>query len=200
MFIPVKKVKRKPVKVKAGSDEFYLGLQSKLTRHKPINHYCVKMSKYSNINPVASYMKPLLNQAQGALKNLLEDAQLFQALLEVGQDCLPSELQPHLVGVSFEKNTLLLQLDEAIWATQLRFYEPNLLGAYQQHFPHLELNRVKVSVLPRAAEPKKKKKVVTHPTDADALEMLKICEKIKSKGLQDALASLSLRAKKNADS
>jgi len=143
-------------------------------------------------------MKPLLNQAQGALKNLLEDAQLFQALLEQGQDCLPDELKNHLVGVSFENKVLLLQIDEAIWGTQLRFYEPDLLGIYQQHFPHLELQRVKVHILPKPAEPKKRKKEVTHPTDADAYEMLKICENVKSKGLQDALASLSLRAKKNA--
>lgn len=143
-------------------------------------------------------MKPLLNQAQGALKNLLADAQLYQALLEVGQDSLPITLQPHLVGVSFEKSTLLLQLDEAIWATQLRFYEPNLLGIYQQHFPHLELNRVKVHVLPQSPEPIKEKKMITPPSEEDAHEMLAITQKIQSKGLRQALENLSLRAKKNA--
>jgi len=143
-------------------------------------------------------MKPLLNQAQGALKNLLEDAQLFQALLEVGQDTLPSELQPHLIGVSFEQNILLLQIDEAIWATQLRFYEPNLLGIYQEHFPHLELTRVKVHVLPQTPPPIKMKKEVTHPSQQDAQQMLEISQNVKSKGLKNALESLSLRAKKNA--
>ncbi|WP_040728023.1 DUF721 domain-containing protein [Thiomicrorhabdus sp. Kp2] len=143
-------------------------------------------------------MKPLLNQAQGALKNLLADAQLFQALLEVGQDSLPTELQPHLVGVSFEKNTLLLQLDESIWATQLRFYEPNLLGIYQEHFPHLELRNVKVHVLPQSPDPVRTKKIVTPPSNQDAEEMLQISQSVKSKGLSEALKSLSLRAKKNA--
>lgn len=160
--------------------------------------YCGKMSKYSNIKPVTRSMKPLLNQAHGALKNLLEDAQLFQALLEVGQDSLPSELKPHLVGVSFEKQCLLLQLDEAIWATQLRFYEPNLLGLYQEHFPHLELQRVKVNILPKTPEPIKVKKVVEPPSEEAAQEMLAISQSIKSKGLSKALESLSLRAKKNA--
>lgn len=163
-----------------------------------VSTYCGKMSEYSNIKPYTRIMKPLLNQAQGALKNLLEDAQLFQALLEVGQDCLPSELQPHLVGVSFEKNTLLLQLDEAIWATQLRFYEPSLLGIYQEHFPHLELNRIKVHILPKAQEPIKTKKIVVPPSEEDAEEMLALSQNIKSEGLSKALASLSLRAKKNA--
>lgn len=143
-------------------------------------------------------MKPFLKQAQGALKNLLEDAQLFQALLEVGRESLPSDLRPHLVGVSFEKQSLLLQIDEAIWATQLRFYEQNLLAVYQQHFPHLELTRVKVNILPKPKEPEKPKKVVIPPTDDDAQEMLRISEGIESEGLKKALQSLSLRAKKNA--
>ncbi|MDX1353163.1 MAG: DciA family protein [Thiomicrorhabdus sp.] len=143
-------------------------------------------------------MKPLLNQAQGALKNLLADAQLFQALLEVGQDSLPAELQPHLIGVSFDKNTLLLQLDESIWATQLRFYEPNLLGIYQEHFPHLELRSVKVHVLPQQPAPNRTKRVITPPSNQDAQEMLKISQSVKSKGLSEALKLLSLRAKKNA--
>ena len=160
--------------------------------------YCGKMSKYSNIKPIAISMKPLLNQAHGALKNLLEDAQLFQALLEVGQDSLPIELKPHLIGVSFEKNCLLLQLDEAIWATQLRFYEPNLLGIYQEHFPHLELKRVKVHVLPQPAAPTRTKRIITPPSDEDAKEMLTISQQVKSPGLRDALEALSLRAKKNA--
>ncbi len=143
-------------------------------------------------------MKPLLNQAQGALKNLLADAQLFQALLDVAHENLPDELKMHLVGVSFEKQSLLLQLDEAIWATQLRFYEPNLLAVYQEHFPHLELNRVKVHILPKPAEPKKVKKEVIPPSEQDAEEMIEISRQIKSEGLQKALYSLSLRAKKNA--
>ncbi len=141
-------------------------------------------------------MKPLLNQASGALTNLLQDAQLYQALLEVGQDTLPKALQPHLVGVSFEGHALLLQLDESIWATQLRFYEPSLLGIFQEHFPHLELNRVKIKILPQPQEPQKKRHTISYPSDQDALEMLQIGEHIKSDGLKQALQKLSLRAKK----
>ncbi|NPA72658.1 MAG: hypothetical protein GXO35_07500, partial [Gammaproteobacteria bacterium] len=61
-------------------------------------------------------MKPLLKQASGALNTLLENAQLFQALLEVAQDGLPADLKPHIIGVSFEQNSLLIQIDESIWA------------------------------------------------------------------------------------
>ena len=141
-------------------------------------------------------MKPLLNQASGALSNLLENAHLFQALLEVGQEALPKALQPHLIGVSFDEQTLLLQLDESIWATQLRFYEPNLLSIFQSHFPHLELNRVKVKILPQPKVVKKVKEITSFPSDRDAFDMNTISQTVESKGLRDALQKLSLRAQK----
>lgn len=139
-------------------------------------------------------MKPLLNQAQGALKNLMENAQLFQALLEIGQENLPSDIRGHLVGVSFDNQNLLLQIDEAIWATQLRFYEANLLAIYQSHFPHLELNRVKVSVLPKEIQPLKRKIHRTLPSEKDAQEMLNVSGEVHSEGLKRALINLSKRA------
>ena len=141
-------------------------------------------------------MKPLLNQASGALNHLLENAHLYQALLDVGQDTLPERLKPHLIGVSFEQNTLILQIDEAIWATQLRFYEPTLLGLFQEHFPHLELNTVKVKILPQPKHIPKEWHVTSYPSDQDATEMQQISKNIPSKGLKEALNKLSLRAKK----
>ncbi len=142
-------------------------------------------------------MKPLLKQASGALNNLLQDAQLFQALLDVAQDGLPQDLKAHLIGVSFDQQTLLLQLDESIWATQLRFYEPNLLGIFQEHFPHLELNRVKVTVLPQPKEIRKVREIVSYPSTEDALQMQEIGKETRSEGLSSALKKLSLRAQKS---
>ncbi len=142
-------------------------------------------------------MKPLLNQARGALNTLLESAQLYQALLEVGQDTLPKTLQPHLIGVSFEQQRLILQIDDNIWATQLRFYEPTLLGIFQEHFPHLELNSVKVKVVLQATATKKEWQVTSYPSDQDAIEMQQLSEQVPSEGLKKALNKLSLRAKKN---
>ncbi|WP_373019076.1 DciA family protein [Thiomicrorhabdus sp.] len=139
-------------------------------------------------------MKPLLNKQSGALENLIQEAQLFQALLEVGQDCLPEELKPHLIGVSFEQNTLILQIDDNIWSTQLRFYEPNLMGIYQSHFPHLGLNKTKIQVIPISAPPPVRRKVSTTPSYEDAQEMREIGNKVKSEGLKAALDRLSKRA------
>lgn len=139
-------------------------------------------------------MKPLLNRQSNLLKNLMREAELYQALLEVGQRCLPNELKAHLVGVGFEKNTLILQIDDNIWTTQLRFFEPNILNVYQENFPHLELNRTHIKVLPISEPKKAKRQVTTHPTQEDAQAMQTLADHVESKGLQDALIRLSLRA------
>lgn len=139
-------------------------------------------------------MKPLLNSQTSSLKKLMEQAELYQALLEVGQMCLPSELQSHLVGVSFEHNTLILQIDDNIWTTQLRFFEPNLLNIYRDHFPHLELNKTQVKVLPISEPPAVKRAVTTHPSQKDAEMMQSLAKEVQSKGLQEALLKLSRRA------
>lgn len=139
-------------------------------------------------------MKPLLNKQSGLLENLMQEVQLFQALLEVGQDCLPDELKPHLIGVTFEAKCLILQIDDNIWSTQLRFYEPNLLGIYQSHFPHLQLNKTRIQVIPISVPPTKKRKVSTCPTQQDAEEMRLLGEKVESEGLKAALNKLSQRS------
>lgn len=139
-------------------------------------------------------MKPLLNRQSHLLKNLMREAELYQALLEVGQHCLPVELKPHLVGVGFEKHVLILQIDDNIWSTQLRFFEPSILTVYQESFPHLELNRTHIKVVPIGEPPRPKRKVTTHPSLEDAAAMQTLAGHVESKGLQAALMKLSLRA------
>jgi hypothetical protein len=140
-------------------------------------------------------MKPILNKAQGNLKNLLESAKVYQALLESGRDHLPLAMQEHLLGVSFEDQTLLLQIDSPAWATRMRYYEPTILGTFQQNFPHLQLNKVKVSVLPLEEQPKPKKEIVSHPSESDAEHMRQLSEDVESDELSAALLRLSQRAK-----
>lgn len=145
-------------------------------------------------------MKPLLNRQSNLLQKLMSEAELFQALLEVGQACLPDELQPHLVGVGFEDGVLVLQIDDNLWATQLRFFEPNLLNIYRDHFPHLGLRKTKIKVLPLAEPPEPKRKVSTSPSTEDAKAMQALANQVESKGLQAALLKLSQRAEPTSES
>ncbi|MBD3754512.1 MAG: DUF721 domain-containing protein [Gammaproteobacteria bacterium] len=144
-------------------------------------------------------MKALLNKQSATLANLIEEAQLYQALLQVGQEALPEALKPHLVGVGFEQNTLILQIDDNLWSTQLRFFEPTVLAIYQQHFPHLKLQRTQIRVLPISEPPRPKRAVTSTPSAQDAEQMQAIASEIKSPGLKKALERLSQRAEPSSE-
>ncbi|BBP42936.1 DciA family protein [Thiosulfativibrio zosterae] len=139
-------------------------------------------------------MKSLLNQSGHGLAHIMEQAELFQALLSLGQSCLSEKLKPHLIGVGFEENTLICQLDDNLWSTQLRFFEPELLKEYQTHFPHLRLQRIKIQILPIAERTLIKPQTMERPTLSCANEMRLLSQKVHSKGLSSALEKLSQRA------
>lgn len=140
-------------------------------------------------------MKSLLQQS-GQLERLIEQTQLYEALLSVGQEVLPDKIAKHLVGVSFEEQTLLLQIDDNLWITKLRFYEAELLGIYQSHFPHIRLNKVKIQVIPIAEKRKPKPKKIEHPTEEMGKEFIDLSKTIEHKGLKSALEKLAARAEK----
>jgi len=137
------------------------------------------------------FYQTALNQKGGALNELLENAHMFQALLELGRDGLPAPLNAHLIGAFFEENVLILQIDHSVWATQLRFYEPNILGVFQHNLPHLNLQRVKVKVIPQTKEPEKKGCQMEPLSTENALQMRELSEHIESDNLKHALQKLS---------
>lgn len=141
-------------------------------------------------------MKSLLNQSGHGLTQIIEQAELFQALLALGQNCLTDKLKPHLIGVSFEDHTLICQLDDNLWSTQLRFFEPELLQVYQTHFPHLNLQKIKIQILPLAERTLPKPQTMERPSPSCAQEMQSLSEKIENTGLKNALLKLSKRAEK----
>lgn len=141
--------------------------------------------------PRKTNYKPALKQKGSALSELLENAQMFQALLELGRDVLPEELKPHLVGVFFEERNLILQIDQQIWATQLRFYEPNILGVFQENLPHLQLTRILVKVTPKPKEPEKRTLKMQPLSKQNALQMRELSEHTESQQLRKSLEKLS---------
>ena len=137
------------------------------------------------------FYQSALNQKGGALHDLLENAQMFQALLELGKDGLPEPLNQHLIGVFFDEEVLILQIDHAVWATQLRFYEPHILGVFQQSLPHLKLQRVKVKVVPPKAETPKRQLEMAPLSKQNAMQMRELSEHIDTPELKAALQRLS---------
>jgi len=136
-------------------------------------------------------MKHLLNKSAGQLNRLLENASVFQTLLDIAQDRLPQELARNLLGVCFEQQSLVLQIEHEIWATQIRFYEADLLGTFQTNFPHLQLNRIKIQVIPRRKEVESAPYKREGLSEDNAEAFLQTSQKVKSKGLKTALERLS---------
>ncbi len=136
-------------------------------------------------------MNSLLNQSGNGLNNIIEQVQLYQALLDLGKSCLPHKIAQHLIGVSFEKNTLICQLDDNLWTTPLRFHSSDLLSAYQTHFPHLKLNSFKVQIIPLAERKVLKAVTMEKISLTTAKEMQDLSKKVTSKGLKQALKKLS---------
>lgn len=139
-------------------------------------------------------MKSLLHQTS-QLERLVEQTQLYQALLSIAKEALPEKLARHLIGVSFEQANLLLQIDDNLWVTKLRFYEQEILQLYQTNFPHLRLQRVFIKVVPIAEAKLPKKKKIEPPSQTASASFLELSENTEHAGLKQALERLSKRAK-----
>lgn len=139
-------------------------------------------------------MKHLLKEP--SLTKLFQQAELYQALLELGQSALPDNLATHLVGVSIEQQTLICLVDGANWASKLRFFEQSLLHHYDQNLPHLKLNQIHFKIMVNSNKPVRIKRPANRP-DAEAAEQMKKLSKNLSPKLADALTKLSQRAQPN---
>ena len=139
-------------------------------------------------------MKHLLKEP--SLMKLFQQAELYQALLELGQSALPDNLVEHLVGVSIEQQTLVCLVDGANWASKLRFFEQSLLHHYDQNLPHLKLNQIHFKVMLDSGKPARVKRSANRPDAEAAEQMIKLSENLPPK-LADALTKLSQRAQPN---
>lgn len=136
-------------------------------------------------------MKHLLKEP--SLMKLFQQAELYQALLELGQSVLPDNLASHLIGVSLEQKMLICLVDGPNWASKLRFFEQSLLHHYDQNLPHLKLNQIQFKVMLDVNKPVRIKRSANRP-DADAAEQMKKLSKNLPPKLADALTKLSQRA------
>lgn len=118
---------------------------------------------------------------------------MYQALLELGQSALPDTLAKHLIGVSIEQQTLICLVNNANWASKLRFFEQALLHHFDQNLPHLKLNQINFKIMLDSETPNREKKPANRPDAEAARQMVKLSENLSPK-LADALIKLSQRA------
>lgn len=139
-------------------------------------------------------MKHLLKEP--SLTKLFQQAELYQALLELGQSVLPDNLASHLRGVSIEQQMLICLVDGPNWASKLRFFEQSLLHHYDQNLPHLKLNQIHFKIMIESDKPASLKRPANRPDAKSAEQMKKLSENLPPK-VANALTKLSQRAQHN---
>lgn len=141
-------------------------------------------------------MKHLLKEP--GLVKLFQQAELYQALLDLGRANLPTDLAPHLIGISIDQNKLVCLTQHAVWASKLRFFEQALLHDFTTHLPHLKLNQVIFKVVADEQKPAAKKRTVLRPDLQAAQQMKALSEQLENKQLAQALLRLSQRAESDS--
>ncbi|SIN74997.1 Protein of unknown function [Sulfurivirga caldicuralii] len=139
-------------------------------------------------------MKPLLEQP--GLQRLLDQAALYGALLETARSALPDELAEQVIGVSLDGETLIVQVEQAVWATRLRYAAPQLLDTFARTFPHLKLTQCKVKISPLPRPQPVEKRTASLPPASAIEEMETLSRLIEDEALAKRLQRLADSARK----
>ncbi len=135
---------------------------------------------------------------QSGLFKIIQEAQQYQALKEHILNVLPDNMHPHICAVGIEHPYLVLVIQEALWASKIRFLAPNCLKQVNDIYPGLNLiSPVRIRLTQRHELPASEQK--THspnplPDQETAKKMLALSEQVKSTTLSQALKRLGLRA------
>ncbi|GAB4391210.1 MAG: hypothetical protein Tsb005_00010 [Gammaproteobacteria bacterium] len=105
--------------------------------------------------------KPILHQQHGQFGSLVRKVQTLEQYSHIVHTQLSSRLRQHCWVANYEHQTLTLAVDNANWATLLRFELPSLLKALQEHPGFRGLQEIKYfiyqasSQMPAAPAPTK---------------------------------------------
>ena len=135
---------------------------------------------------------------QSGLFKIIQEAQQYQALKEHIFSVLPENMHPYISAVGIEHPYLVLIINEALWASKIRFLAPSCLRHVNEIYPGLNLVspvRVRLSQHQEPAPSEHKTHSInTLPDQATAKKMLALSEQVKSTTLSQALKRLGLRA------
>lgn len=135
---------------------------------------------------------------QSGLFKIIQEAQQHQALKEHVLNLLPDNMRQHVSAVGIEHPCLVLIIDEALWASKIRFLAPACLDRINEIYPGLNLVspvRIRLSQRNRqdilSRQPDKR---ACPPDQETAKKMLALSEQVSSSKLALALKKLSERA------
>lgn len=142
-----------------------------------------------------------MNQFSKQSMEILKESRQFSFLLQKAQrltdtgsllqGLLPAPLNEHITVANTHHNTLILEVESAVWATQLRFYIPELLKKLQL-IPEMSfLKEVSFYVRPgeREIPPLEKKGPMMSLRSADLLR--EIADSIEDPALKEAMRKLA---------
>lgn len=135
---------------------------------------------------------------QSGLFKLIQEAQQYQALEEHVLNLLPEPMRQHVCAVGIEHPHLVMIINEALWASKIRFLAPACLDRINETYPGLNLvNPVRVRLNQQAhnntTQPKMTRPAMP-PDQETAKKMLALSEQVSSSKLALALKKLSDRA------
>lgn len=87
--------------------------------------------------------------AKSTLRQLIEKAEWMIKLQQIFAEVLDQpELARHCSIMNINDKTLVIMVDQAAWATRLRYQQEHILRALQFRLPNLDLKSLQVKVRP----------------------------------------------------
>ncbi|NNM00708.1 MAG: DUF721 domain-containing protein, partial [Gammaproteobacteria bacterium] len=90
-------------------------------------------------------------QDSATVTRLLATGRRNQTLAGVCRDLLAFPLSKHVVSVNLHDQTLVLNIDDPVWATRARLISPDLVARLAEALPAAGVSDVRIRVSPPAA-------------------------------------------------
>ena len=138
------------------------------------------------LKPVATHFL----DPSGPLHDLYTKACILKGFQQIIERCLPAAMISHVKISSYSNNSLHLIVDNAHWATRLRYIEQDLIKKLKSVDEFQQLNRVRYSVRPSYIPPPHTNTALTISID-NAKHIASVAKYIEDEQLRKALIKLS---------
>lgn len=139
-----------------------------------------------HLKPIATHFL----ESSGPLYRLYNKVRILKGFQQIIENCLPSAMVSHIKISSYRNNSLHLIIDNAHWATRLRYIEQDMIKKLKSVDEFRHLNRVRYSVRPSYSPPSH-----TRPAQSISSESAKhiasVAKYIEDEQLRKALIKLS---------
>lgn len=141
--------------------------------------------------------KHILKNDGKTLGNLLQKVARLEELTHIFSQHVTPNIISHCKITSVQNNCLIVLVDSANWATQLRFYIPELLPRLRQHHPFEHLKAICCKIRPSSeattAKTTLKSRTLTPLSKKTSLIMLETASEIQDPTIKEILEKIARR-------